>query len=71
MLFIVLSGLFGAVASFFLMLWPCGPVIACFGAVLGGSIFAGLAALWLGHTSLENVPALSGKSQTKVNSLPE
>jgi len=65
MLFIVLSGLFGAVASFFLMLWPCGPVIACFGAVLGGSIFAGLAALWLGHTSLENVQPFQEKAKRK------
>jgi hypothetical protein len=50
MLFIVVSGVIGAGATFF-MLWPYGAFIACFGAPFGGGIFAWLAALWLGRRS--------------------
>jgi hypothetical protein len=50
MLFIVVSGIIGAGATFF-RLWPYGVFIACFGAPFGGGIFAGLAALWLGRRS--------------------
>jgi hypothetical protein len=50
MLFIVLSALVGAGISFFI-LWPYGAFVACFGAPFGGSIFAWLAALWLGRRS--------------------
>jgi hypothetical protein len=75
MLLIALSGLLGAAAAFFIILWPYGTVIACFGAVFGGSMFAGLAALWLGRTSRKKSPSAFGnetsESRTKVNSLPE
>jgi len=50
MLFIVLIGLVGAGISFF-VLWPYGAFIACLGSPLGGSIAAGLAAMWLGWRS--------------------
>jgi len=81
MLFIVVSGMVGAGAAFF-MLWPYGAFIACFGAPFGGSIFAGLAALWLGRRSAaetgRNVPSDSDNemsenrtSRMKVNSPPE
>jgi O-antigen/teichoic acid export membrane protein len=76
MLFVALSGLLGAAAAFFIILWPYGTVIACFGAVFGGSIFAGLAGLWLGRTSRKKKrPSAFGnetsESRTKVNSPPE
>jgi hypothetical protein len=50
--FIVVSGIIGAGAAFFI-LWPFGALIACFGAPFGGGIFAGLAALWLGRRSAD------------------
>jgi hypothetical protein len=50
MLFIVVSAVIGAGAAF-LMLWPFGILIACLGAPVGGGIFAGLTALWLGWRS--------------------
>ena len=81
MLFIVVSGVIGAGAAFFI-LWPYGALIACFGAPFGGSIFAGLAGLWLGRRSAaesrRQVTRASGgeasesqASRTKVNSRRE
>jgi hypothetical protein len=53
MLFIIVSGIIGAGATFFI-LWPYGALVAFFGAPFGGGICAGLAALWLGRRSARN-----------------
>ena len=52
MLFLVLSGLFGAGATLAL-LWPAGALISCIAAPFGGGITAALAALWLGRQPRE------------------
>jgi hypothetical protein len=80
MLFIVVSGIIGAGATFFI-LWPYGVFIACFGAPFGGGIFAGLAALWLGrrsadrgrHVTIAGCDETSERhtSRMKANSPPE
>ena len=83
MMFIVLSGLIGAGITFFI-LWPYGTFVACVGAPFGGSISAGLAALWLGRRSaarsLPKAPSASEEetinaeiraSRVKMNSPPE
>jgi hypothetical protein len=77
MLFIVLLGILGAVVAFFI-LWPFWILIAGLGAVLGGSVCAALAAVWLGRTStrnrsnsLENKVSETSSSQVKTNSSSE
>jgi hypothetical protein len=52
MMLILLAGIVSAGVTFF-VLWPHGLLVACLGAPFGGSIFAALAALWLGLRSKE------------------
>jgi len=81
MLFIVASGVVGAVVAL-ILLWPYGALIAVFGAPFGGGVFAALAAMWLARRAArdrqrnvanasDNKAAENCVSRTKVSAPPE
>ncbi len=70
MLFILVCGVVGAGAAL-LLLRPYGALVACIGAPFGGSVFAGLAALWVGRRSAaasSDKPLEPPASQASVDS---